>query len=175
MVYYQRLDLDTIECIEEKEFECLDPDLWDEDLVYFDEEGRAIPLPIVENGKNVGLVEPPFVIEGMDTIFLWPNQENCNIFIYYEDHVIQACGSSYKIRRSWTIKDWCDSSEQNCIQWIPIIDTTPPEPEYTEDWPAMLTLTTNAHDCKAHYEIRRTSDQTGMFVKSGCGSEVAFG
>ena len=174
LIYYQRLDIDTIECIEEKEFECLDVNLWDEDLVYFDEEGRAIPKPIVENGQNVGLVEPPFVIEGMDTIFLWPNQENCNIFTYYEDHVIQACGSSYKIRRFWTIKDWCDSSEQNCIQWIPIIDTTPPIPEYTEDFPEVRTITTQTHDCKAHLELQRPPIKEECTLKAGVDPDIAL-
>ena len=173
-IYYLKLDVDTIECIEEKTFECLTPELWDTTYVYFDENGRAIPKPLVEDGKNVGLVEPPFVIEGMDTIYLWPNHESCQVFVYYEDHVIPTCGASYKIRRFWTIKDWCDSSEQNCIQWIPIIDTTPAYPEYTDEFPPIKTITTNAHDCKAHLELKRPPILEECTLKAGIEPEVAL-
>ena len=167
-IYIQRVDVDSFECIEDKEFECLDPRLWDTTLVYIDEEGRAIPKPLVENGENIGLVEPPFVVVNMDTLWLWPTNEMCQIYVLYKDHVISACGGSYKIRRFWTIKDWCDSTEQTCVQWINIIDTTPARPYYNESFPFVETITTNAHDCKAHYENPKTSDPTGMYVEIWC-------
>lgn len=69
-----------------------------------------------------------------DTVYMtsddaFGSHGKCNIVYKYEDMVLPTCGSSYKIRRLWTIYDWCTKVERNCTQWIKISDTTEPKLE----------------------------------------------
>ena len=63
----------------------------------------------------------------LDTAYLdGKSLGKCNIVVKYEDMVFKTCGSSYKIRRWWTIYDWCTNLDTSCVQWIKITDTTEP-------------------------------------------------
>ncbi len=58
---------------------------------------------------------------------VWPNNNVCKILSKYTDVVYPICGSkSRKIRREWTIVDWCAGEDTVLIQWIKIVDTTKP-------------------------------------------------
>ncbi|MEP7321373.1 MAG: cohesin domain-containing protein [Saprospiraceae bacterium] len=57
---------------------------------------------------------------------VWPNNNLCKILSRYSDLVYPICGKSRKIRRQWTITDWCTKKDTTVMQWIKIIDTTDP-------------------------------------------------
>jgi len=51
----------------------------------------------------------------------------CNIVVNYSDVTFSACGSTFKILRSWTIIDWCDNAiERSSNQSIELIDDVEP-------------------------------------------------
>lgn len=67
----------------------------------------------------------------LDTAYLdGKSLGKCNLVVKYEDMVFKTCGSSYKIRRWWTIYDWCTNLDTSCVQWIKISDTTEPTADY---------------------------------------------
>ncbi|MEI6882347.1 MAG: proprotein convertase P-domain-containing protein, partial [Bacteroidota bacterium] len=69
----------------------------------------------------------------------------CTINWNYEDLVIDVCDGTYKIRRKWTIIDWCigDGFEENQI--IKVVDNVGP----TIACPANLTVSTDPFACCA--------------------------
>ncbi|MCB0602964.1 MAG: hypothetical protein KDC28_17120, partial [Saprospiraceae bacterium] len=106
---------------------------------------------------------------------LFPGLANahCNAFAEYEDQVFEVCGNARKIRRTWTIYDWCDHRDTTCEQWIIVRDTTPPlfnifpyltgiiGDDMEMDTTTLLGLLdpfnvlayTEPHDCKAHVHL----------------------
>ncbi len=71
----------------------------------------------------------------------------CNMAVTYADQTVPICQNSYKILRTWTVVNWCNSSILNHVQIIAVKDTTPP----TLTCPADLTVgTTSATQCKAN-------------------------
>ena len=50
----------------------------------------------------------------------------CSIGLTYSDQRLDACGSTFKILRTWTIVDWCTSQVKRQIQLIKISDNQPP-------------------------------------------------
>jgi Cohesin domain len=71
----------------------------------------------------------------------------CNMAVTYSDQIIPLCGNSYKILRTWTLVNWCNSSILTHTQIIAVKDVTPP----TLTCPADLTVgTTSAIVCKAN-------------------------
>ncbi|MBK7373705.1 MAG: T9SS type A sorting domain-containing protein [Saprospiraceae bacterium] len=52
----------------------------------------------------------------------------CKIEVSYTDKMVPLCGdgSSFKIRREWLINDWCTGEEKTFVQYIEVIDHTPP-------------------------------------------------
>ncbi|MBK6902393.1 MAG: T9SS type A sorting domain-containing protein [Saprospirales bacterium] len=56
----------------------------------------------------------------------------CQYGYVYADEILEICGSSFKIVRTWTVLDWCTgqivtfSQNEDNIQIIKVLDTTPP-------------------------------------------------
>ncbi len=168
----------TIECCQDSIDSYNDDveDLWEDELVWYDEWGYAHPKVLIEKDPtkehstySKGLVPPPYIqhdgwIGHLDSDE--PNDENsynpygkCNIVAHYKDHIIPTCGTmhnmspkiiwTYKIRREWIIYDWCEGRDTTCIQWIKIVDKKPPVVDHPKD----ITTTIKPHDCKAHVEL----------------------
>ena len=152
-LYIERETLDSLFCPPDTLLECCDPRL--QDTMYYDVvDGKRIPKPIVDAlGNSIGLVDPPYIINDGDTVWAWPNTTFCQIYADYKDHVIEACGHTYKIRREWKIVDWCAQRDTICTQWIKIIDTLAPVVDLTKI--DTIYGYTNKHECKAHVELER--------------------
>ncbi len=102
------------------------------------------------------------MLNGVDII----NNNICNFYSFYTDNVIETCGDSYKIVRSWTILDWCNNSSTptNTIlaeQIIKIQDITPP----TITCPQNFEVSTNTADCTADFTLSTANiiDNCGTF------------
>lgn len=95
---------------------------------------------------------------------------HCNTIAEYEDKVFEICGKSRKIRRTWTIYDWCGHRDTTCEQWIIVKDTIAPFLNFFDyfdlgrsemDTTSLLDLAdkftvlayTEPHDCKAHVHL----------------------
>jgi len=84
---------------------------------------------------------------------VWPNNNVCKILSRYSDTNYPICGDSRKIRRQWTVTDWCTMEDTVVIQWIKIQDTTDPVvPEF-----ATINANVGPHDCKAPVDIMKTN------------------
>ncbi len=58
----------------------------------------------------------------------------CNLAVKYDDENFESCsGPLNKIKRTWTILDWCSGMFYECEQFITIVDKTPPVIKKTED------------------------------------------
>ena len=54
--------------------------------------------------------------------------ETCNMSVIYTDEFFDGCtGPNTKIKRHWSILDWCTGEEKQCTQWIIINDKDGPE------------------------------------------------
>ena len=152
ILYISRESLDSLVAPQDTAIECCDPKLDDEKYVDFDEYGRPIPKPVIDAlGNSIGLVDPPYIISNGDTTYIWPTTGYCQIYAHYKDHIIEACGHTYKIRREWKVIDWCDQSDTVVTQWIKILDTLAPVVKPLPD----VTVYAKEHDCKAHFELKR--------------------
>jgi len=109
----------------------------------------------------------------------------CNVTSSYTDMVINGCGASYKIIRTWTIMDWClplnfIDNPWTCTQLIEYTDTTPPTVSPLAD----MTASANLPGCRARPVIPAVtvSDCSGysVFIStpvgpiSGNGGQVPF-
>lgn len=57
----------------------------------------------------------------------YPDNISChNIMLDYCDIVFELCGSGIKVRREWTIIDWCTSEDKLCVQDLVIMDNIAP-------------------------------------------------
>lgn len=68
-----------------------------------------------------------------------PTGGECQMSVSFSDQIVQGCGGSYTIQRSWTIVNWCSGQILSDIQVIAVKDTEPP----VIDCPAQLTVGTN--------------------------------
>ena len=164
-IYIERIILDSVFCPRDTVIDCcvLKPDaaaefgvdhaLWNDKYVYVNEDGYSIPKIVIENGQSVGLVDPPYFVQNGDTVYLNENYQHCNVVSEYHDHIIDACGSTYKIRREWLIKDWCADTSITCVQWFKIVDEDAPVLFYSEDFTPVQVLYTKPHECLAHLEL----------------------
>lgn len=84
---------------------------------------------------------------------VWPNYNICKILSRYSDTNYPICGKSRKIRRQWTVTDWCTLRDTVTIQWIKIQDTTDPTvPNF-----ATINANVGPHDCNAPVDIVKTN------------------
>lgn len=71
----------------------------------------------------------------------------CNIVYTYSDQTIPLCGGSYKILRTWTILNWCNSQITTHVQIIKVEDSVAP----TIACPSNLTVGTTGDQCAASF------------------------
>jgi subtilisin-like proprotein convertase family protein len=86
--------------------------------------------------------------------------DGCNIGWAYADVTIPVCEGTYKVRRKWTIIDWCTGAEIEHSQLIKVVDKVGP----TWTCPANLTVSTNPDGCCAIADLPNT------FVTDNCSS-----
>ncbi len=71
----------------------------------------------------------------------------CNLYAGFSDITVNICSGSYKIIRTWTVVDWCDSSASTAgTQWIEVLDKTPP----VVSAPLDVTISTVSTSCTAN-------------------------
>ena len=171
MVYLTRPDFSSLVCPSDKTLAC---DLkvgnkyvlQDPAYVTFDKDGYAHPKPIVnkETKQSTGLVDPPAIRNSMGQLsYLWDTDGACHLAVDFNDEVIADCGYGYKIRREWTVYDWCTHEERHCTQWIYIKDNYGPQLTKPKD----LTVATGSSDCKANVALAWPE------LKSACGGGSA--
>ncbi|MEZ4899710.1 MAG: hypothetical protein R2806_22900 [Saprospiraceae bacterium] len=173
MIYLTRPDFSTLVCPSDKTLAC---DLkvggkyvlQDPTYVTLDKDGYAHPKPIVnkETKQSTGLVDPPAIRNSKGQLsYLWDHDGACHLAVDYTDFVIADCGYGYKIRREWTVIDWCTREERHCTQWIYIKDNYGPQLVKPKD----ITVATSASDCKASVQLAWPE------VKSACiGGKSAY-
>ena len=75
--------------------------------------------------------------------------DGCNINWDYDDLVIEVCDGTYKIRREWTIIDWCIGDGFIYNQIIKVVDETGP----AMACPANMTVSTDPFQCCAFVNL----------------------
>ncbi|MBK8968868.1 MAG: HYR domain-containing protein [Lewinellaceae bacterium] len=81
--------------------------------------------------------------------YAFGNPDGCSIGWTYEDAVIGVCDGTYKIRRKWTIIDWCSGDDIEHNQIIKVADHDGP----TFDCPANITVSTDPFTCCATVDL----------------------
>lgn len=145
-----------------------------------DDDGDGMPdspyssWDLNENGypdpSDVGVGYPS--IDGEDLI---PGEDNlCKISVAYTDNQIDICdnGAAYKIIRTWTILDWCESTSRTWIQTVKYSDNQPP---FLVCPPDTLTFTASGNNCTTNvvFDPLSTTDDTGVQFLFDC-SAVTF-
>ncbi|MCB0655762.1 MAG: PKD domain-containing protein, partial [Saprospiraceae bacterium] len=125
---------------------------------YLDELGYAHPWPT----KGDGYFPAPYLKStqpGQDPGYLLPNHTDagpdfansgkCQIVFMYEDHIVPTCGRSYKIRRTWTIYDWCGHRDTTCVQWFKFTDARAPviDPGHLHNLDNLVSSEDQIHEC----------------------------
>lgn len=120
--------------------------------------------------EDLGNVEFPQDLIGIDALNCFPlpdtspvntgypsvdgdeivNGQICNLSAVYDDAVGSLCSGGYKILRTWTVYDWCNSpASSTAVQTIEVLDLTPPEVEAPDD----ITVSTGSQGCLADVNI----------------------
>ena len=99
---------------------------------------NAYPTP--EWLEGVGLQGGPYVFGA---------PEGCSIGWDYDDIVIDVCDGTYKIRRVWTLIDWCSGEGYEHNQILKVMDNVGP----TIACPSNLTVTTDPFTCCATIDL----------------------
>jgi hypothetical protein len=94
----------------------------------------------------------PYFINGFgDTVFV-NNQSACNFAVAYSDNVIEDCGLSYEVLRTWQWSDPCSSEPvKQLVQVIRVRDKTPPVVSVESD--KIPVFSTGPFDCTASFRI----------------------
>lgn len=121
-IYVSRENLMQITCPPDVTIDCKNPLLNSFVFSEFDLSGFAHPKPYIVQNINIGLVDPPKI----DNRYITEYINNCEIIALYSDVVLPACGQSYIIKRTWSIKDWCKDLTIGCEQFIQVIDSLEP-------------------------------------------------
>ena len=73
------------------------------------------------------------------------NNGPCRLIPDYTDQIVESCEGTYKILRTWTVVNWCNSAVTSEVQIIKVLDKNGPEIVL----PASPSFTTNATLCEA--------------------------
>ncbi|MBK6393162.1 MAG: hypothetical protein IPF70_21905 [Saprospiraceae bacterium] len=73
----------------------------------------------------------------------------CKINATYTDKPLAICGTGVKIRREWTILDWCTVTEKTCVQYLSIDDKVAPVPTNKE----LGVVASSPHDCGQYVDL----------------------
>ena len=101
-------------------------------------DGGAYPTP--QWIENQGL-------QGYPWLFNQPT--GCSINFDYDDLVIEVCDGTYKIRREWTIIDWCIGDGFTYNQIIKVVDENGP----SMVCPANMTVSIDPYSCCAQVNL----------------------
>ncbi|NBO66255.1 MAG: HYR domain-containing protein, partial [Acidobacteria bacterium] len=86
-------------------------------------------------------------LQGYPWVFGFP--EGCNIDWEYEDLRVDVCDGTYKIRREWTVIDWCSGDGFTYNQIIKVMDNAAP----TMACPANMTVSVDPFTCCAFVNL----------------------
>jgi len=86
-------------------------------------------------------------LEGSPTVFGSTN--GCSINFEHVDQVLPVCDGTYKIKRTWTVIDWCEGSGFDYVQLIKVVDMSGPEMAC----PANMTVSTDPYLCCATVDL----------------------
>lgn len=78
-----------------------------------------------------------------------PIDHACQYVSFHTDVIIPMCNPAYKIRRTWTVMDWCTGSTATDVQEILVVDDN--KPNIT--CPPNVTLSTDFQVCTTKYTI----------------------
>jgi hypothetical protein len=103
------------------------------------------------------------------------DEDLCKLSISYEDNILESCGVSYKVLRTWQILNWCgpNNSPQEFTQLIVVGDHTGP----VINMPTEITLQANS-DCGGFINLSGIdvtdvcSEVTGLRIQYTTGSTV---
>ncbi|MBK7436301.1 MAG: hypothetical protein IPI77_05720 [Saprospiraceae bacterium] len=73
----------------------------------------------------------------------------CKINATYTDKPLAICGTGVKIRREWTILDWCTLTEKTCVQYLAIDDKAAPTLTNKE----LGVVASSPHDCGQYVDL----------------------
>ncbi len=110
-------------------------------------------LPLDNQGRPHPRVSgSPYFINGFgDTVFVH-NQATCNFAVAYSDNVIQNCGLSYEVLRTWQWSDPCSNEPvKQFVQVIRVRDMTPPK--VSVDGTDVPVFSTGPFDCTAAFRV----------------------
>ncbi|MCK6695923.1 MAG: hypothetical protein L6Q97_27975, partial [Thermoanaerobaculia bacterium] len=99
-------------------------------------------------------------LQGYPYVFDEPN--GCSINWTYDDAVIEVCDGTYKIRRKWTVIDWCTGEDIEHNQIIKVLDDSGP----AMTCPAETTVGTDPFTCCA------TTNLPDIIIEDNC-SQIA--
>lgn len=86
---------------------------------------------------------------GVPTLFGDTVSHLCQLLVTHVDDSIIVCGGMMKIRRLWTVMDWCNSTLRSATQEILVADTTRPD----IICPADVTLYSDFVTCRANFRV----------------------
>ncbi len=86
---------------------------------------------------------------GVPTLFGDTVSYLCNMVATHRDDSIPVCGGMIKLKRTWTVIDWCNNAMRSGEQEILIADTTRPDIVCPKD----ITLYSPYNSCKVKYRI----------------------
>ena len=78
-----------------------------------------------------------------------PIDHACQYVNFHSDVIIPMCDPAYKIRRTWTVMDWCTGSTATDVQEILVVDDN--KPNIT--CPPNVTLSTDFQVCTTKYTL----------------------
>ncbi len=104
-------------------------------------------------GTNPLQTGAPYVTYAGRNFPVYPDVGNCELNVVYEDFLFPVCDGSYKIKRTWTVYDWClPTGAGNPFyysQLVKISDTKGP----VFVCPADLTVSTDPFNCCAIVDL----------------------
>jgi hypothetical protein len=92
---------------------------------------------------------PDLNATGVPTLFGDTVSYLCQLLVTHTDDSIIVCGAMIKIRRLWTVIDWCTSTMRSQTQEILVSDTTRPDIICPPD----VTIYADYFNCSANYTI----------------------
>ncbi len=120
-----------------------------------------VASPALACGSNVN-TSP--IVTGAPTINGQSLYQNgvCEINVTFTDQIIDICGGSKKILRSWSVVDWCTGTIRTKTQIIKIIDKTGP----VINCPPAATVGTDEYACTASTIVSATATDACSAVVS---------
>jgi len=92
------------------------------------------------------------------------DEDFCKLSISFEDNVLESCGNSLKIFRTWSIFNWCNpTAPTQLTQIIVVEDTTPP----MVNGGTTITVSANA-DCEGELDL------SNLDITDGCSEVTAI-